>query len=132
MKTASMRREFSFQGLKLPDPNPQMSVEDVRLPSCRIRMNHEVIRRVHDRQASLIDRLAIEADGWRLIVILQYFRVMLHLVDEREFYPVAFKLDSHAHFPAGIAAAHVLAPASHAPSRSRRSDLANYFLRFLR
>jgi len=30
MKTAPMRREFSFQGLKLPDPNPQMSVEDVR------------------------------------------------------------------------------------------------------
>jgi PRTRC genetic system protein C len=30
MKTAPMRREFSFQGLKLPDLNPQMSVEDVR------------------------------------------------------------------------------------------------------
>ena len=30
MKAAPMRREFSFQGLKLPDPNPQMSVEDVR------------------------------------------------------------------------------------------------------
>jgi len=26
-----MRREFPFQGLKLPDPNPQMSVEDVGL-----------------------------------------------------------------------------------------------------
>ena len=25
-----MRREFLFQGLKLPDPNPQMNVEDVR------------------------------------------------------------------------------------------------------
>jgi len=30
MQAAPMRREFSFQGLKLPDPNPQMSVEDVR------------------------------------------------------------------------------------------------------
>lgn len=30
MKTVVMRREFSFQGVKLPDPNPQMSVEDVR------------------------------------------------------------------------------------------------------
>jgi PRTRC genetic system protein C len=30
MKTTPMRREFSFQGLKLPDPNPQLTVEDVR------------------------------------------------------------------------------------------------------
>jgi len=30
MKSTPMRREFSFHGLKLPDPNPQMSVEDVR------------------------------------------------------------------------------------------------------
>ena len=30
MKTTPMRREFSFQGLKLPDPNSQMSIEDVR------------------------------------------------------------------------------------------------------
>ena len=30
MKTTPLRREFSFQGLKLPDPNPQMTVEDVR------------------------------------------------------------------------------------------------------
>jgi hypothetical protein len=30
MKSTPMRREFSFNGLKLPDPNPQMSVEDVR------------------------------------------------------------------------------------------------------
>jgi len=29
-----MRREFSFQGLKLPDPEPKMSVED---PSSRSR-----------------------------------------------------------------------------------------------
>jgi len=34
MKTAPMRREFSFQGLKLPDPNPQMSVDDVRGVFC--------------------------------------------------------------------------------------------------
>ena len=30
MKSTPMRREFSFNGLKLPDPNPTMSVEDVR------------------------------------------------------------------------------------------------------
>ena len=30
MKTSPMRREFSFNGVKLPDPNPAMSVEDVR------------------------------------------------------------------------------------------------------
>ena len=30
MKSTPLRREFSFQGLKLPDPNPQMTVEDVR------------------------------------------------------------------------------------------------------
>ena len=30
MKITPLRREFSFQGLKLPDPNPQMTVEDVR------------------------------------------------------------------------------------------------------
>ncbi|MBY0502725.1 MAG: PRTRC system protein C [Bryobacteraceae bacterium] len=30
MQTKAMRREFSFMGLKLPDPDPKMSVEDVR------------------------------------------------------------------------------------------------------
>ena len=30
MKSTPMRREFSFAGLKLPDPNPQMTIEDVR------------------------------------------------------------------------------------------------------
>ena len=30
MKSTPMRREFFFAGLKLPDPNPQISVEDVR------------------------------------------------------------------------------------------------------
>ena len=30
MKTSVMRREFSFLGVKLPDPNPQMSIEDIR------------------------------------------------------------------------------------------------------
>ena len=47
MKTAPLRREFSFRGLKLlPDPNPQMNVEDVRgvlamqYPEIRNRGNH--------------------------------------------------------------------------------------------
>jgi len=30
MKSTPMRRQFSFNGLTLPDPNPQISVEDVR------------------------------------------------------------------------------------------------------
>jgi PRTRC genetic system protein C len=30
MKSTPMRREFSFAGIKLPDPNPQMTIEDVR------------------------------------------------------------------------------------------------------
>jgi PRTRC genetic system protein C len=30
MKTAAMKRQFSFAGLKLPDPDPRMSVEEVR------------------------------------------------------------------------------------------------------
>jgi hypothetical protein len=30
MKTTATRREFSLQGLKLPDTNPQMTIEDVR------------------------------------------------------------------------------------------------------
>ena len=30
MQARAMRREFSFQGLKLPDPDSKMSVEDVR------------------------------------------------------------------------------------------------------
>jgi PRTRC genetic system protein C len=34
MKSTPMRREFSFNGLKLSDPNPQMSVEDVRGVLC--------------------------------------------------------------------------------------------------
>ena len=30
MQARAMRREFSFQGLKFPDPDSRMSVEDVR------------------------------------------------------------------------------------------------------
>ena len=30
MKSTPMRREFFFCGLKLPDPNSQMVIEDVR------------------------------------------------------------------------------------------------------
>ena len=30
MKTVAMKRQFSFAGLKLPDPDPRMSVEEVR------------------------------------------------------------------------------------------------------
>ena len=30
MQDRAMRCEFSFQGLKFPDPDPKMSVEDVR------------------------------------------------------------------------------------------------------
>lgn len=30
MKSTPMRREFFFCGLKLPDPNSQMGIEDVR------------------------------------------------------------------------------------------------------
>lgn len=30
MQIRAMRREFSFSGLKLPDPDPKLTVEDVR------------------------------------------------------------------------------------------------------
>jgi PRTRC genetic system protein C len=30
MQARAMRREFSFQGIKLPDPDSRMNVEDVR------------------------------------------------------------------------------------------------------
>jgi PRTRC genetic system protein C len=30
MKTTPMRREFSFAGLKLPDPNSTLSLDDVK------------------------------------------------------------------------------------------------------
>ena len=30
MKTVAMKRQFLFAGLKLPDPDPRMSVEEVR------------------------------------------------------------------------------------------------------
>jgi hypothetical protein len=57
---------------------------------------------------------------------------VLHLVNEREFRSVAFKLDGHAHFSAGIAAAPILAPASDTSSWSGRPNLRNEFLCFLR
>src|SRR5436309_15146257 len=57
---------------------------------------------MHDRQAFLVDRLVIEQDRRRLIVVLQHVRIVLHLIDEGEFYPMALKLDGHTHFPAGI------------------------------
>lgn len=30
MKAVAMKRQFSFAGLKFPDPDPRMSVEEVR------------------------------------------------------------------------------------------------------
>ena len=30
LKTSTLPREFVFNGLRIPDPNPQMSVEQVR------------------------------------------------------------------------------------------------------
>ena len=30
MKAVAMKRQFSFAGLKLPDPDPRMSVDEVR------------------------------------------------------------------------------------------------------
>ena len=30
MKTVAIKRQFSFAGWKLPDPDPRMSVEEVR------------------------------------------------------------------------------------------------------
>ncbi|MGH9569860.1 MAG: PRTRC system protein C [Candidatus Angelobacter sp.] len=30
MKVQALQREFSYNGIKLPDPNPQMSIEQVR------------------------------------------------------------------------------------------------------
>jgi PRTRC genetic system protein C len=30
MKSVAMKRQFSFGGLKLPDPDPRMTVEEVR------------------------------------------------------------------------------------------------------
>src|SRR5215472_15023563 len=101
----------------------QLTLVLALLPSCRTRMNDEVIRRVHDAQVSLTGGLVIEADRWGLVIVLQDISVVLHLVNEREFHPVAFKLDGHAHFSAGIAAAHILAPASDTSSWSGRPNL---------
>ena len=43
MKAVAMKRQFSFAGLKLPDPDPRMSVEEVRGVLCTKSQNQNFL-----------------------------------------------------------------------------------------
>src|SRR5438128_7203647 len=102
------------------------------LPTRRTSVNHDVVRSMHDRQASRVARLVFERDRRRLVVKLQYIRVVLHLINEGKLNTVAFKLDRHAHLSAGIAAAHILPSPADPPCGTSRPTLRNRGLRFPR
>src|SRR5438093_7780929 len=102
------------------------------LPACRTAVNHEVIRSMHDRQASRAAGLVLERNRRRLVVILQHIRVVLHLINEGQLHTMAFKLDRHAHLSAGIAPAHILTSAADPPRRTGRSNRRDGRLRFPR
>ena len=99
------------------------------LPASRTLVHDEIVRRMHDRQAPPVGRLVLERDGRRLVVVLQHVRIVFHLIDEREFNPMAFKLDGDAHLATGIAAAHILAAAAHSPGGIGRTDFRDGRLR---
>jgi len=110
----------------------QLTLVFALLPPGRTLVKDEIVWRMQDRQAPPVGGFIIERDRWRLVVVLQDVRVVLHLINERQFNSVAFKLDGHAHFSAGIAAAHILAATPHPPRGTGRPNLRNDRLRFRR
>lgn len=76
--------------------------------------------------------LVLELDGRRLIIIFKNVRIVLHLVDAREFYTMALKLNSQAHLLAWITAIDVGPPTSYMARGIRGPDLINQTSRFVR
>src|ERR1700693_1268397 len=72
------------------------------LPSSSILAEDEKIRRMADNLAPVVCALVIERNCLRLIVILPGLRVVLHFIDGCKLAAVTLKLDSHAHFSAGV------------------------------
>ena len=71
---------------------------------------------MHDRNASSVGRVIGERNRGRLVVILQNARIVLHLVDERQFNPMALELDGEPHLAARISAGDVIATATNTAS----------------
>src|SRR5271165_1680448 len=60
----------------------------------------------------------------RLIKKLQHLGIVLHGVDGPQFHGMAFKLDVHAHFPAGERATHIEETALDPAGRRRRTKMS--------
>src|SRR6266446_5936545 len=65
--------------------------------------------------------LVMEFQLVRLIKKLQHLGVVLHRVDGPQFHGMAFKLDTHAHFPAGVSSADIQETPLDSASRRRRT-----------
>src|SRR5437870_4568124 len=88
------------------------------LPTGRVAADYEVVRRVPDAHLPTALRLVHELDRWWLIVKLQSPRVMLVLVQRRQFDVMALRLDGDAHLSARVADRYIPRRASH-PTRWR-------------
>src|SRR5271157_210437 len=76
-------------------------------PTSLGRTNDKEVRCVDDSQALSVCALVAELQWWRLVVVLQNVRVVLHLANGGQFHSVALELDGYPHLAAGISAAYV-------------------------
>jgi hypothetical protein len=68
--------------------------------------------------------LVMEFQLMRLIKKLQHLSIVLHGVDGPQFHRMAFKLDTHAHFPAGKCSTHIEETSLDPASRRRRTEMS--------
>jgi hypothetical protein len=94
-------------------------------PAGAIDAHNKIVRRVNGHDSLSVGALVLKLERGRLVPVFQYFRIMLQLIDPGQLNPMTFKLDDDAHFLAWIAATHILPPATHAPSRSGRTNLVD-------
>src|SRR6266849_4978574 len=68
--------------------------------------------------------LIVEFQLIRLIKKLQHLGIVLHGVDGPQFHGMTFKLDAHAHFPAGKSSTHIEETSLDPASRRRRTKMS--------
>ena len=84
------------------------------IPTGFLFSDNEKVRSVEHAHSLSGGTFIVQLDCRRLVKILQDSGVVLHFVDAGQFDSMAFELDGHAHFPAGIAPGNVrLAPSPH-------------------
>src|SRR5712691_1810936 len=68
--------------------------------------------------------LIVEFQLIRLVKKLQHLGIVLHGIDGPQFNRMAFKLDAHAHFPAGKSSTHIEEASLDPASRRRRTKMS--------